>query len=58
MQNQDITKAISLLNRQREPLLRIVNSATDYDGLKYLAASAKLQGLNLATRQLENMRGA
>lgn len=56
-QTAEISKAITILNRKRQSLLKITN-AKDFtlDDAQSLAVCFTLQGLNIASAQLEQMR--
>lgn len=56
-QTKEISKAIEILNRKREPLLKAIN-AKDFslDDAESLVAVFTVQGLNKATADLEQMR--
>lgn len=54
---EQISKAIEVLNRQRNPLLRIVNAPKfELASPRAWAVSYQLQGLNIAARHLEETR--
>ena len=56
-QAAEISKAITILNRKRQSLLKITN-AKDFtlDDAQSMAVCFTLQGLNIAAAQLEQMR--